>query len=87
MTFFKADYTAGRLEPVNGTKFRNGVVAIGNSRYRLEGESIFAPHASYHLNYFAAKDALIKELNARRENAIKEAKHIEEMIIFASSNF
>ena len=87
MTFFKADYITGRLMPVEGKKFANEVIAIGNSRYKLVGESIFTPHASYHLSYYSAKDALMKALNEKLESATKEVKHIEEMIIFASSNF
>jgi len=87
MTFFKADYLSGKLEPVEGKKFRNGVIAIGNTRYKLEGESAFSSHASFHLSYYKAKDDLLKELISRQEKALKDAQQIEKMINFVQSNF
>jgi len=86
MDYFKADYTTGRIVPVKAKEHRDGMVLIGNTRYE-KAEDIMNDYASYHTNYFRAKDALLENMQKRRDNLLEEAQKLIDMIDFARRNY
>jgi hypothetical protein len=86
MTYFKADYVTGRIARVEAKMHRDGMVKIGNTRYKMQ-DDIVSDYASYHTSYVRAKDALVTYLGQKRDRLLAEAENVREMINFALGNY
>ena len=86
ITYFKANYTEGTIKPIEAETRRKGKVGIGNSIYD-DTEDIQTPYASYHRNYFKAKQALRDYLIKKAEITQHEMNKIQEQIRYVDTNY
>ena len=84
--YFKVDFVTGRISPIKAKPCGKEDVMIGNSKYK-RAANIRDRYASYHVSYFAAKDALLFYLQLKHEKLLSEIKDIEEQLEFAKGNY
>lgn len=84
--YFKVDFVTGRISPVKAKPFGKEEIMIGNSKYK-RASNIRDRYASYHVSYYAAKDALLLYLELKQEKLKGEIKDLEEQLEFAKNNY
>lgn len=84
--YFKVDFVTGSILPVKAKPYGKEEILIGSSRYK-KAPDIRDRHASYHVSYYKAKDALIFYLQTKYDRLTSEAKDIEAQLEFAKHNY